>query len=534
MKRFIICIVTLAAICSSQALMGASLSVKAPKSVELASQSVEPYSIQISCKGEEVEITPSAEWFGVSSGIKRLASKTNHIIKIWAEPNFSTSERSAVLTLKGLTSGKVREIIISQPPYLKVIKDGFPMRMEAQKYDTEQWQAKGVSSPKGSSALFSAVNVSGNTLTMTNERGATIAGMGAGDYYLFAVPVTKVEAGEQFDFMCTMTAMQPTAPKYWIFEYWDCGQWKSLESTLRTAEEDSSIRYSFYNKHLRSAHNTTFAQTFHISQPIENGCVKVRLRALTAGEGKVKLTGSSKYISMQLLRYNNSPQAIDNKRMLFIGNSFTYFYGTPFMFKEIARSEGHQVDIVVSVKGGQEFCEHLELERSREAIMQGGFDYAFLQDTSPNAAKYADTQDIAIINACREINNLTMQHSPSCQIIYEHTWGCPYDDYRGYGSYERLERLLEQGAKMLAEQLSEYNIIVSPIGKGFTTGREQNLKLLHSDNRHQSREGAYMKACINYLLIYKQPFTQSVSDCGVKAQTAQIIRDIAEHVVLAK
>ena len=85
MKRFIICIV----ICSSQALMGASLSVKAPKSVELASQSVEPYSIQISCKGEEVEITPSAEWFGVSSGIKRLASKTNHIIKIWAEPNFS-------------------------------------------------------------------------------------------------------------------------------------------------------------------------------------------------------------------------------------------------------------------------------------------------------------------------------------------------------------------------------------------------------------------------------------------------------------
>ena len=218
--------------------------------------------------------------------------------------------------------------------------------------------------------------------------------------------------------------------------------------------------------------------------------------------------------------------------MLFIGNSFTYFYGTPFMFKEIARSEGHQVDIVVSVKGGQEFCEHLKLERSREAIMQGGFDYAFLQDTSPNAAKYADTKDVDIINACREINKLTKQYSPDCQIVYEHTWGCPYDDYRGYGSYERLDNLLEQGAKLLAEQLREYNIIVSPIGKGFKIGREQNLNLLHSDERHQSREGAYMKACINYLLIYKQPFTSSVSNCGVRVQTAQIIRDIAEQVVL--
>lgn len=532
MKRFIACIVALAVLCSSQVVAGATLQVKAPAQIELESQRVEPITIQIGCKGEAVEITPSEAWFGIVGGVKTLEPKAKRSIKIWAEPNFSTVERRAVLSLKGLTSGNVKEIVVVQPPYLKTISDGFPVRMEAQRYDTELWQSRGVSTIKGRGAVLSAVSVSGNTLITTNEHGATIAGMGAGDYFLFAVPVTKVEAGEQFDFMCTMTAMETTSPKYWIFEYWDSGRWNSVENTLRTAEEDSSIRYSFYNKYFRSAHHTTFAQTFYLSQPIENGCVKVRLRALTAGTGKVKLTGNSKYVSMQLLRYNKALQARDKKRMLFIGNSFTYFYGTPFMFKEIARSEGHQVDIVVSVKGGQEFCEHLKLERSREAIMQGGFDYAFLQDTSPNAAKYADTKDVDIINACREINKLTKQYSPDCQIVYEHTWGCPYDDYRGYGSYERLDNLLEQGAKLLAEQLREYNIIVSPIGKGFKIGREQNLNLLHSDERHQSREGAYMKACINYLLIYKQPFTSSVSNCGVRAQTAQIIRDIAEQVVL--
>ena len=87
---------------------------------------------------------------------------------------------------------------------------------------------------------------------------------------------------------------------------------------------------------------------------------------------------------------------------------------------------------------------------------------------------------------------------------------------------------------MLASELAEFDIVISPIGEGFKIGRAQNLTLLHTDNRHQSREGAYLKACINYLLIYKQPFTTTVSDCGVKRKTAAIIRKIAEQVVLSE
>ena len=532
MKRVIFCIVVLIAMLGGQ-VVAAELKVKVPKSIEVCSQSVEPYQFELACKGEAVQISASEQWLGVV-GSGQLSPKVKHSVKIWAEPNFSTAERTAVLKIVGVQSGRVREVVVSQPPYLKSIVDGFPARMEGLRYDAEMWQKSGICSPKGSSALLSIVGVSGNKLTTTSERGAAVAGIGVGDYYLFAVPVVKAEAGEQFDFMCTMTAMEADCPKYWIFEYWDGGRWKSVEDKLRTAEEDSSIRYSLYNKHFRSAHNTTFVQSFYITEPIENGCVKVRLRALTAGAGKVKFTGSSKYVSLQMLRYSGAPKVVDSKRMLFIGNSFTYFFGTAFMFKEIARSQGHYVDAVVSVKGGQEFSEHLQLERSHEAIKQGGFDYAFLQDTSPNAAKYADTHDKAIIDAAREINDLTLQYSPACQIVYEHTWACPYGDYRGYGSYERLDSLLERGSKMVAEELAEYNIIVSPIGKGFKIGREQNLNLLHTDKRHQSREGAYMKACINYLLIYKQPFTAEVSNCGVKAETAKIIREIAERVVLAE
>jgi hypothetical protein len=40
-----------------------------------------------------------------------------------------------------------------------------------------------------------------------------------------------------------------------------------------------------------------------------------------------------------------------------------------------------------------------------------------------------------------------------------------------------------------------------------------------------------MKACINYLFIYQTRFTDSVSDCGVDAKTAALVRQIAEQVV---
>jgi hypothetical protein len=203
------------------------------------------------------------------------------------------------------------------------------------------------------------------------------------------------------------------------------------------------------------------------------------------------------------------------------------------MFKEIARSEGHQVDAVVSVKGGQEFCEHLKLERSIEAITRGGYNYAFLQDTSPNPAIYASTERADILEACREINALTLKHSPECKIIYESTWSCPYKNYRGYGSHQELERLITLGNKMLVERLGK-DIVISPIWDGFSRGRKANLELLFEDNRHQSRVGAYMKSCINYLTIYQTPFSENVSDCGLDSQTAKIIREIAQGVVLGK
>ena len=507
----------------------------APQSYSLPAQSKELHTITLSCAKEAVTVTATSPWFGVVGGSKEVSKGKMTNVALWFEPNFTTAERSATITVTGSKSGASVTIPVSQSPYFTTITEALPARFEAQtsSYDSTMWESDGICFPKNSTAVVCAVSKSGKELDYAVKSGASVSNMGKGDYLLYAIPTKSVAAGEQLDFMCTIVAAEPTSPKYFIFEYWDDGAWRSLPNTLRTAEEDPSIKYSFYCKCFESSHYTTFTQSFSLSKSIKNECVKVRLRSLSDGGGAIRIPSGRGYMGMYLINYPKATQQVDSKKILFIGNSFTYYYGTSFMFKEIARSEGHQVDAVISVKGGQEFSEHLNLELSLDAIKRGGYDYAFLQDTSPNAAIYADTGSEDILDACKQINALTLKYSPSCQIIYECTWACPYDDYRGYGSYEKLDQMLNKGFELLIPQLAE-DVWVSPIGEGFRIAREQGLDLLYTDDRHQNRAGAYMKACINYLFLYKTPFTDSVSDCGLSAQQAAKIRAIATQVVFEK
>ena len=505
----------------------------APKSVALPAQSKDCQTITVGSSSEDITLSTTEPWFGIVESDKNVQAGSAKSVKGWFEPNFSTTARTATITVTGARSGVSIDIPVSQPAYFTTITEAFPARLELQSAscDTSKWASNGVVTPKNSSATLCVVPTSGNKLTCSVSSGAKVSNLGVGDYLLYAIPTKGVAAGEQIDFMCTLGPSDSTTPKYYIFEYWDDGEWKCVESALRTAEDYPGLKYSILCRVMDEAYNVTFTQSFTLSKPVTDGVVKARIRVLTPGAGAIRVPSGNGYMGMYMINYPNATPVVDSKRMLFIGNSFTYYFGTAFMFKEIARTEGHQVDAVIGVKGSQSFEEHIRLFMSLDAIKQGNFDYAFLQDTSPNAATYAETGSPTVLAACNKINALTLASSPSCQIVYERTWAVPYENYRGYGSYDRLDYLLKVGAEKLQQDVEPKGIMISPIGLGFRVAREQRINLLFTDNRHQSRVGAYMKACINYLLVYKTRFTPSVSNCGVDAELAQKVRDIAERVI---
>lgn len=75
---------------------------------------------------------------------------------------------------------------------------------------------------------------------------------------------------------------------------------------------------------------------------------------------------------------------------------------------------------------------------------------------------------------------------------------------------------------------------LSPIGVAFRTVREgtSGINLYYTDNKHQSAYGAYLKACVNYLVLYGTAFGNAPADCGIEPSKAAYLRQVAEQVVL--
>ena len=76
---------------------------------------------------------------------------------------------------------------------------------------------------------------------------------------------------------------------------------------------------------------------------------------------------------------------------------------------------------------------------------------------------------------------------------------------------------------------------VSPIGNAYKIiwdEKRKEIRLFDSDSKHQSHYGSYLKACVNYLMITGEPFSDNVADCGLEPWKAATLRAVAERVVL--
>ena len=166
-----------------------------------------------------------------------------------------------------------------------------------------------------------------------------------------------------------------------------------------------------------------------------------------------------------------------------------------------------------------------------DAIDIGGYDYAFIQDQSQNPATYGRDGTTSIAANCTALANKIRAKSASCKVILEQTWTFSASSYGGFTDFATFENYNAQGAHAMAEAAGTW---VSPIGVAFRIVREgsSGINLYHTDNKHQSVYGAYLKACVNYLVLYGEAFGSSPADCGIEASKAAYLRSVAEQVVL--
>ena len=468
-------------------------------------------------------------------------------IRITADVNPQTEPRPATVTFTSTDLTQTATVAITQ----EAAGPAFPSQWifsasTVGQYNTSWSASNMLPSTSGSSGYISVVRGDANAgreFTRTvNSYKPTVSTMVEGDYWLYTLPVKRLEAGTAVEFDATM-AGEANSPKYFIVEYLDGGVWKSVEEDLLTAPEDPSIRYTYKCSGVASGTNYQHAsimQTIRFASPVE-GAVQIRCRAV----GRYTCTGGTQSISASssaslLPPYGFSGSYVQNlgtavpgdtKKVLCLGNSFSYYSNPAWMLKEIAWNEGHYLNVKGHFKGSQNFGQQLGLSFSTDAIDIGGYDYAFIQDQSQNPATYGRDGTASIAANCTALADKIRAKSASCQVILEQTWTFSASNYGGFTDFATFESYNAAGARAMAEAAGTW---VSPIGVAFRIVREgtSGINLYHTDNKHQSVYGAYLKACVNYLVLYGEAFGSSPADCGIESSKAAYLRSVAEQVVL--
>ena len=178
-------------------------------------------------------------------------------------------------------------------------------------------------------------------------------------------------------------------------------------------------------------------------------------------------------------------------RVLFIGNSYTYFNNLGDMVAGIAAAgTGPKIAPTLAVRGGQSLQWHLDNGPAMAALKTGTWDYVVLQEQSMLGVATLDGKAViadpsAFHAAVREWARRV--RSVGAKPILFMTWA-------------RRSALPEQ-AKLSEAYVSigrELNIAVAPVGEAWSAARTRWLSLdLHIfDESHPTAAGSYLAACV--------------------------------------
>ena len=187
-------------------------------------------------------------------------------------------------------------------------------------------------------------------------------------------------------------------------------------------------------------------------------------------------------------------------RVLFIGNSYTYFNNLPEMFAKLAESgKRGPVDVEMVAPGGYRLKDHWEKGKAREVLHDGKWDYVVLQDQSTLGVTYwvegkAHVTSDVIFHPYALMWAEEVRKAGATPTFFL-TWA-------GKDTPEDQPALNDAYTRAAKESQSR----VAPVGVAWQQVRQQNpaLSLFYvGRGSHPSVEGSYLAACALYATIFE-------------------------------
>jgi hypothetical protein len=216
-------------------------------------------------------------------------------------------------------------------------------------------------------------------------------------------------------------------------------------------------------------------------------------------------------------------------RVLFVGNSFTYFNEMPAMVHEFAAHDdgARPLYSVEYTAPSWSLHEASDTEGLEDLIDKVPWDVVILQDVSyhlANPPEWWSRETLPYAAALRrEIA------SNGSETMFFMTWGYEHgvssDD-----SYDAMQARLAHGYETLAGDLSSE---VAPVGLAWAAalaGRP-GLDLWKRDGHHPNRAGSYLAACVFYRELTGRDPLDSDYTGGLAAADARFLQRVAGDVV---
>lgn len=176
-------------------------------------------------------------------------------------------------------------------------------------------------------------------------------------------------------------------------------------------------------------------------------------------------------------------------KVLFIGNSHTYYNDMPQMVIKLADAAGHERNLEAeqSIGNGVSLEWHWQNRRTRDLIKGERWDYVVLQDRSggPLEVKESMHRHARLLNA--EIRK------QGAKTIFYMTWANKHRP--------QTQKIISEAYEQITREL---DAVLAPVGMVWANCQKVNpeINLYNRDGRHANPMGSYLTACVFYSVLY--------------------------------
>ncbi len=230
----------------------------------------------------------------------------------------------------------------------------------------------------------------------------------------------------------------------------------------------------------------------------------------------------------------------DTIKVMFIGNSYTYFNDLPKLIQELADgtpgANRRIVDYKQFTPPGYSLKSHLRDNDLINALKKQRWDYIIVQEQSEVPSHpTADVAANTYANAAT-ICKYAREGSPDVKIIFYMTWGhkdgtsSPVKGYPLTDSYEGMQMRL---ATSYLEMAYDNNAWCAPVGLAWRKVRSErpDLQLYMADRSHPSMAGSYLAANVIFTTIIQSGY-QSKFNSTLSPELAEYLQQTAQRTVL--